>query len=47
MINTFCEQFLQEHDVHTPINVLWNIFKEMCLKCLDMIPSKPYKPGSE
>jgi len=45
-IKTFSVQFLQEHDIDTPIDVLWNVFKEVCLKCLDMIPSKCYKPGT-
>jgi len=45
-IKTFSEQFLQEYDIDTPIDVLWNVFKEMCLKYLDMIPSKYYKLGT-
>ena len=29
----------------TQVDVLWKVFKEMCQKCLDMIPSRTYKPG--
>ena len=39
------EQFLEEHDMDTQVDVLWKVFKEMCQKCLDMIPSRTYKPG--
>ena len=29
----------------TQVDVLWKVFNEMCQKCLDMIPSRTYKPG--
>ena len=39
------EQFLEEHGMDTQVDVLWKVFNEMCQKCLDMIPSRTYKPG--
>ena len=49
-ITTFTEQFLGEYDIHwttyQAIDTLWNVFKEMCYKCLDMIPSRTHKTGT-
>jgi len=40
------KHLVSRYDIGTPIDILWNVFKEMCLKCLDMIPSKCYEPGT-
>ena len=38
--NNLSEEFLNEFDSDTPIEVLWSEFKTICKKCLDQVPTK-------
>ena len=32
--------FLEKHSMTSPVNTLWDEFKDMCQRCLDLIPSR-------
>jgi len=36
----FNSSFLEKYSVSTPVNILWNDFKTMCLSCLDHVPTR-------
>ena len=40
IISQFSDDFLSKYSLSTPVEVLWNEFKQMCFKCLAQVPSK-------
>jgi len=45
-IHSFSSRFISDYSIDTPIQDLWNTFKDECHKCLDLIPSKQSVPSS-
>ena len=35
-----CNDFLNRNSTHTPVASLWNNFKLICYKCLELLPTK-------
>ena len=35
-----CNEFVSTYSAATPINVLWNKFSDICIQCLNLIPTK-------
>ena len=51
-ILALCNEFLSTYSVTTPINMLWNKFLDICIQCLNLIPtkmssSKLHQPSSQ
>ena len=40
IIASFTDNFLDNSSVTTPVQDMWNVFKEMCYKCMNLIPYK-------
>ena len=36
----FNSYFLEKHSITSPVNTLWDEFKDMCHRCLDHIPTR-------
>jgi len=35
-----CTAFLQKHNVSVPVEILWQDFKNICITCLDKLPTR-------
>jgi len=40
VVSDMCSSFIQKHDVSTPVETLWQEFKNICKTCLDIVSSK-------
>lgn len=39
-IESLCEDFVATYPSTTPVNILWNKFFDICIQCLNLIPTK-------
>ena len=47
IINQFSNTFLSKYSLSTPVDILWNEFKQMCFDCLSHVPTKHFSTGTK
>ena len=44
--DALCDEFLSNASIFTPVDELWDNFKSICMKCLDLVPTKQVNTNS-